>query len=113
MVEPKRPLSEGIAIVVGVALAIAVAVGLALLLFDTVSWWVVIGVSAAFGLLGSLTGEPLGEAIIMTIIVGSITTLGLVYLPIPSIWKQVWLSAAAAICTGKLVVGTYREFAGY
>ena len=45
-----------------------------------------------------------------TIIAGIITAIAIAFLPIPIIWKQVWLSGYAGLGAGKLVLGAYEEF---
>ncbi len=78
------------------------------LLIDS-SATVVAFASATAGLVGWLTAEGLGDAIILAVVAGAITALGLVTLPIPDFWRQVWLSAVVGVCTVKLGVGAYRE----
>ncbi len=89
--------------------AIAVSLGLSKLVVGAINWWIAIGVSLPAALLGA-AGDNLGDAIIFTIIVTAITTIAFVFLPIPPVWRQVWLAFCGAGCTSKLGMGAYTDF---
>jgi hypothetical protein len=94
---------------IAVALAVAAAFTLIKVVAGTVDLWVVMGVAAAFALLGTF-GDNIGDAIMFTIIIVVLSAFVFAFLPIPPFWKHVWLSAGAGVCTGKLVWGLYTDF---
>ncbi len=110
MKRQSNTVSTVIACVIAAVLAVAVSTALCTWVVGSVNLWLVMGVAIGAGLLGSLTSEQLGDAIMFTIIAGIVTVGALAFLPIPVIWKQVWLSGFAGMCAGKLVLGTYGEF---
>ena len=110
MKRQSKTVSTVIACVIAAVLAVAVSMALCTWVVGSVNLWVVLGVAIGAGLLGSLTSEPLGDAIMFTIIAGIITAIAIAFLPIPIIWKQVWLSGYGGLCAGKLVLGAYGEF---
>ncbi len=85
------------------------SLGLTKLVVGFVNWWIAMGVSLPAALLGA-AGDNLGDAIIFTIIVVAITTVAFGFLPIPPVWKQVWLAFCAGGCTSKLGMGAYADF---
>ncbi len=89
--------------------AIAVSLGLSKLVVGAINWWIAIGVSLPAALLGA-AGDNLGDAIIFTIIVAAITTIAFGFLPIPPVWRQVWLAFCGGRCTSKLGMGAYTDF---
>lgn len=110
-VRKSHPGAVAAALAVGIAFAaVTVALVLCKLVVGAVSAWVVIGVAAAFGFLGSITGERLGDAILLTVISSIITVIAFSGLPLPPLWRQVWLAGGSGICVGKLVTASYREF---
>ena len=99
-----------VAFILSIVLAIAVSVAVCKLVFDTVTLWAVIGVAAVSCLVAGFGAGTLVEGIVITIIVGIITTLAILALNIPPFLSKMLLSAAIGICIGSLVLGTYFEF---
>ncbi len=110
MKRQSKTVSAVIAYLIAVVLAVAVSMALCTWVVGSVNLWVVLGVALVSGVLGSLTAEYLGDAIIFTIVSGIVTAIAIAFLPIPDFWKQVWLSGFAGMCAGKLVLGAYGEF---
>ena len=100
---------RAIVLVVVVVGAIALSLGLSKLVVGVVNWWIAIGVSLPAALLG-LAGDNLGDAIIFTIIVAAVTAFAFGFLPIPLVWKQVWLAVCGGACTSKLGMAAYTDF---
>jgi hypothetical protein len=111
MKRQSKTVSGVTAYLFAVVLAVAVSMALCTWVVGSVNLWVVMGVALVSGLLGSLTSEQLGDAIMFTIIAGIVTVVAaFAFGSIPVIWKQVWLSGYAGMCAGKLVLGAYGEF---
>ena len=90
--------------------AVALALLLSNLVFDGTSATRDAGLAAVAAFIGGLGREPLGDAIMFTIIVGTICTLACVLSPLSLFWKQVALALSVGLCGGKLVMGVHAEF---
>ena len=107
----RRPRQRGDLIsMISLLVANAMAMFLCLLLVEEVSPWVVFIVATIGAILGNLTAERFFDGIVFTTIVAIVTWLAFLFLPLPLLLRQAWLSFAGGICTAKMLVGGYREF---
>ena len=91
-------------------LANGVAMFLCLLLVEEVSPWVVFIGATIGAILGNLTARRFFDGMMFTMIAAIVTWLAFLFLPLPLLLRQAWLSFGGGICTAKMLVGGYREF---
>ena len=71
--------------------------------------WIAVLVGAIFSILGAFLGENVGDAIMLSLIVGLIVTAFITVGPEIAIVRAVIIPVATGLCAGKLVVGIFRE----
>ncbi len=107
----RRPRERGdLVSMVSLLVANGVAMFLCLLLVEEVSPWVVFIGATIGAILGNLTARRFLDGMMFTMIAAIVTWLAFLFLPLPLLLRQIWLSFGGGICTAKMLVGGYREF---
>ena len=107
----RRPRQRGDLIsLISLLVANGVAMFLCLLLVEEISTWVVFIGATIGAILGNLTARRFFDGIMFTTIAAIVTWLAFLFLPLPLLLRQAWLSFGGGICAAKMLVGGYREF---
>ena len=97
--------------IVGFILAAVIAAGVSTYFLSTSPILIAIIVGGIGGLIGVVMFENIGEAIIMSVIITFLIVMMIKFIPGLLMLKKFVVPALVGLCSGKLVVGIWKELA--